>query len=102
VKKKIKEAQEEGLLKESGLVAKADDASEENQKADSDSVVILSPRVRTWMSAKGSEVEAKLIKFEGETYHLQTTRGKSIKVTAKDLDPETVKMAEEIVRLNKK
>jgi hypothetical protein len=58
--------------------------------------------MRTWKSAKGSEIEAKLIKLEGKTYHLETSKGKSFKVTALDLAPETVKMAEEIVRLNKK
>ncbi|MFT5905662.1 MAG: hypothetical protein ACI9E1_001262 [Cryomorphaceae bacterium] len=100
VKKKIKAAQEDGSLKDSGLVAEVADA--ENKDVDSDSVVIASPRVRTWKSAKGSEIKAKLIKFEGDTYHLKTTKGKTIKVTAADLDAASVKMAEEIVSINKK
>lgn len=106
VKDKIKTAKEEGKLKESGAVAKVDEDETKDEdakkEAESDAVMILSPQVRTWKSSKGSEIEAKLIKFEDETYHLITTKGKSIKVTADDLDPESVKMAEEIVRLNTK
>ncbi len=101
VKKKIKAAQEEGSLKDSGLVAKVADADAEEEDVDSDSVVIASPRVRTWKSAKGREIKAKLIKFQGDTFHLKTTKGKTIKVTAADLDAATVKMAEEIVSINK-
>ncbi len=101
VKKKIKAAQEEGSLRDSGLVAKVDDTDAKNEDV-GDSVVIASPRVRTWKSAKGSEIKAKLIKFEGGIYHLKTTKGKTIKVTAADLDAASVKTAEEIVSINKK
>lgn len=100
VKKKIKEAQEAGKLRNSGLVAKSD--ASDDKEADSDAVMIAGPRFRTWKSSKGSEIKAKLIKFEGDTFHLKTTKGKTIKVTASDLDPESVKTAEELVRINKK
>ena len=102
VKKKITVAKEEGGLRDSGLLAKVDDTEANNDDADRDSVVIVSPRVRIWKSTKGSEIQAKPIKFEGDTYHLKTTKGKSIKVKAADLDAATVKMAEEIVSINKK
>ena len=101
VKKKIKTAKEEGQLKESGLVAKSENGSADGE-ADSDAVMIASPRIRTWKSNKGSEIKAKLIKFENDTFHLKTSRGKNIKVTAADLDPATVTMAEEIININKK
>jgi hypothetical protein len=102
VKDKIKTAKEEGKLKESGLVAKADDGDSDDKKAESDAVVILNPEVRTWKSSKGSEIKAKLIKFEDETYYFVTTKAKTIKVKASDLDSESVKMADEILRLNTK
>lgn len=98
VKTKIKDAQKEGTLKGSGVVAK----DEDKDTKETDAVVIVSPQLRKWKSTKGSEIEAKLIKFEDDTYHLLTSKGKNIKVTASDLDPESVKMAEEIVRVSKK
>jgi len=101
VKKKIKAAKEEGQLRESGLVAKNGGTDSEGGNIDSDSVVIASPRIRIWKSNKGREIKAKLIKFEANVYHLRTTKGKTIKVTADDLDAATVKMAEEIVSINK-
>ncbi len=99
VKAKIKEAKKDGQLSESGVVAKDDD---DKDKEKSDAVVIKSPKLAVWKSIKGVEINAKLTKFEADTYHLVTSKGKSIKVMAKDLDPATLKMAEELVEENKK
>ena len=103
VKKKIKTAQKEGELKSSGAAAKADGAEDaKDGAAESDAIMIASPRVRTWKSSNGKEIQAKFIKFENDTYFLRSTKGRDIKVTAKDLDDASIKMAEEIININKK
>ncbi|MGJ8658034.1 MAG: hypothetical protein ACSHX6_16420 [Akkermansiaceae bacterium] len=103
-KKKIREAKKTGELSETGAIATAEteEADTSSEVSDSDAVVILSPRLRTWKSSKGSEIKAKLIKFENGIYQLETSRGKVISVTVADLDEASVEMAEEIVNINTK
>ena len=103
-KKKIREAKKTGELSDAAASATSDEAEEEvaSEQSDSDAVVIANPTVRKWKSSKGREISAKLIKFENGIYHLKTSRGKEISVTAADLDSESVELAEEIVGLNTK
>ncbi len=103
LKKKIKAAKKEGALKSVGSVESSDDEdSDDTDGADSDTVVISDPEFKNWKSAKGKIIRAKLLKFDGETYYLKSPRGRDFKVTADDLDADTVKMADEIVSANKK
>jgi len=103
LKKKIRDAQKDGSLNSSGVVAKDDTKDEgSNNSSDLSSVTIKNARFQNWKSAKGSAIYAKLIKFENDTYHFLTTSSKTIKVKASGLDPASLKVAEELVNLNKK
>ena len=106
VKKKIREAKKEGTLNDSGLVAKSNDSADEdnddNVDTASEAVVMVSPRLRTWKSAKGKTIKAKFIKFEDNLFHFETIKGKIIAVKATDLDAASVTTAEEIININKK
>jgi len=99
VKSSIRDAKKEGELSNSGTSSTEEDDQVVTSE-DSDVVMILSPRLRTWKSSKGKEIQAKLIKFENGIYYLQTSRGKEIPVTSQDLDETSVQLADELVNVN--
>ncbi len=99
-KKKIREAKKTGELSDAGASATSEEDEEVSEQSDSDAIVIANPSLRKWKSSKGKEISAKLVKFENGIYHLKTSRGKDISVTAADLDSTSVAIAEEIVEIN--
>ena len=100
LEKKIKEAKKNGELKSANVKAVAKE--EVSEEADPNgAVMIKDPEMLTWKSAKGSEIVARLIKFEGNTYHLKNARGKVFKVASYDLNAESQEIANKLVEANK-
>ncbi|MFD2159584.1 hypothetical protein ACFSW8_11785 [Rubritalea tangerina] len=91
-KKEIRELKKQGALKVSGL--EVDVESEEDPGV----VKILNPEMTDWKSAKGSTINAKLLRIENsETFVFKNARGKEIKVKIEQLDQSSVEKANALV-----
>lgn len=102
VKKTIRTAKKEGEFKNAGASSANAETSDNQEVASSNgAVMIAKPMTRIWTSAKGKKIKAKLIKFENATYYLKTTNGRTVEITAADLNPDSAKLAEELVASNK-
>jgi len=64
-------------------------------------VPVENSAVETWISSKGSEIEAKLVGIENDQIYLfETPSGKKIRATSAQLSPKSVKKARLAAGLN--
>ncbi|MGJ8672933.1 hypothetical protein [Rubritalea sp.] len=90
-KKQVREAKKADLL--------ASTTTQKSESEDTASIITLKkPTLTDWKSSKGSTLSAKLIRIEHEkTYIFKTSSGKILNVERDQLDPSSIKKANQLI-----